>query len=175
MKSCNDWEDNHKWKMRNKTKDGRLKKSQKHHSCLSNNHGTFEGSNVSKPTFQELDSFSCNNRNSNKMSNIPERDYLEHSDMNTERIKGNTAEHLQSKENPARVAESEENTSCMDIHNLEKAKLFWIKMQASRRVELVFEQLSNVITCLKKKISNGSANNQGQTRRCYLFSHHGTP
>ncbi|XP_032888707.1 histone-lysine N-methyltransferase SETDB2 isoform X2 [Amblyraja radiata] len=168
--SCNDWEDNHKWKMRNKTKEGRLKKSQKHHSCLSNNHGTFEGSNVSKPTFQELDSFSCNNRNSNKMSNLPERDYLEHSDMNTEKIKGNTAELLQSKENPARVAESEENTSCMDIHNLEKAKLFWIKMQASRRVELVFEQLSNVITCLKKKISNGSANNQEYLKALNLLN-----
>ncbi|XP_078264713.1 uncharacterized protein LOC144598444 [Rhinoraja longicauda] len=112
----------------------------------------------------------CNNRNSNEISNIPERDCLEHSDMYTERIKGNTAELLQSKENPAKVAESEENVSCMDIHNLEKAKLFWNKMQTSGRVEHVFEQLSNVITCLKKKIANGSANNQEYLKALNLLN-----
>ncbi|XP_051870401.1 histone-lysine N-methyltransferase SETDB2-like [Pristis pectinata] len=104
------------------------------------------------------------------MASIPERDYLEHRAVNTEKVKGSTAELLQSKKTSVKGAETEENTLHVDSHNLEKAKLFWSKMQASGNVELVFEQLINVLNCLKKKIANGSANNQEYLKALNLLN-----
>ncbi|XP_069745797.1 histone-lysine N-methyltransferase SETDB2-like isoform X3 [Narcine bancroftii] len=169
--SCSYWDDELKQKMRDKIKDdGRLKKSQKQYSYLSDDRGTLQDFKMSKATSQKLGSLSCNSR------------------LKTEKIKENTVELLQhrlqcasdpittangprpstgrlespvqSKETPTKVPESNEIAACMDSLNLEKAKLFWNKMQSSGCVEHIFEQLNNVLNFLKKKIANGSANNQ---------------
>ncbi|XP_059823865.1 histone-lysine N-methyltransferase SETDB2 isoform X4 [Hypanus sabinus] len=111
-----------------------------------------------------------NNRNSNEEASIFEKDHLELRDVNTEKSKESRAELLQSKENST---ETEENALHVDCHNLEKAELFWNKVQASGSVELVFEQLSNVLNCLKNKIVSGSANNQEYLKAFNLLSEAG--
>ncbi|XP_067849544.1 uncharacterized protein phf11 [Heptranchias perlo] len=165
-------EENFKWKISNKMKDdGRFRKCQKRSSDLPDGDGTLQDSSVSKAVFQECGSFSFNIGNpSSEMPNIPDKGYMERRGINTERSKGITVELLQLKEDPAKVAESKKSSSCMD---LAKAKSFWTKMQTTGSVEHVFEQLDDVLNCLKQKIADGSANDQEYLKALILLNEAG--
>uniref|UniRef100_UPI00398F8BB9 uncharacterized protein n=1 Tax=Pristiophorus japonicus TaxID=55135 RepID=UPI00398F8BB9 len=158
----------------NKMKDdGRFRKCQKRLSYLPDGDGILQDSSVSIAAFQEHGSFSYSNRNStNEMPSIPDKDSMECRGIDTERSKEIT-ELLQLKEDTAKVAEGKKGSSCMDSHNLVKAKSFWTEMQTTGNVERVFEQLDDVLKCLKRKITDGSANDQEYLKALTLLTNAG--
>ncbi|XP_067896038.1 uncharacterized protein [Heterodontus francisci] len=170
--SLNYTEEIFKQKISNKTKDGgRFRKCQKRLSYLADGDGTLQDSSVSKAAFQEHGSFSCSSGNSsNDITCIRGARHMEHRGVDAERSKGITAELLQFKEDSVKVAESKKDSSCMDSCNLEKAKSFWAKVQTTGSLERVFEQLNDVLSSLKMKISDGSANNQEYLKAFILLN-----
>ncbi|XP_060689372.1 histone-lysine N-methyltransferase SETDB2 isoform X2 [Hemiscyllium ocellatum] len=55
-------------------------------------------------------------------------------------------------------------------HGCFKAKSFWTKVRATRSVDRVFEELSDVLNCLKQKIKDATANDQEYLKALILIN-----
>ncbi|XP_072370336.1 histone-lysine N-methyltransferase SETDB2-like isoform X1 [Scyliorhinus torazame] len=62
-----------------------------------------------------------------------------------------------------------------DLSSFKKAKSFWTRVQATGSVNCVFEQINDVLNCLKQKIMDGSANDQEYLKAMILLKEAGIP